>query len=108
MIKLNLAIFSGDVEVIDFFSIGELCQYLEELRRFDCVWLAADDGEKGEILITENITTLILAVKSGHFNLLWNSPQNFYVQEYQSYEDAYAVALDMREANPKCYDKASE
>lgn len=103
MITLHLGIYDGDVEVIKFNTQNELCEYLKELDRFDCIWLATEDGEKGEVLITENLQTLISAVKNSHFNLLWNSPQNFFVQEYQTYEDAYKVALDMREPNPKCY-----
>jgi len=103
MIHLNLGIYDGDVQLIKFFTVSELCKYLKELDRFDCIWLATEDGQKGEILITENLKTLISSVKNAHFNLLWNSPQNFYVQEYKTYEDAYKVALDMREPNPKCY-----
>ena len=103
MINLNLAIYQGDIAIIKFHTTNHLCEYLEELNSFDCIWLATENGEKGEILITENLQTLINAVKNSHFDLLWNSPQNFYLQEYQTYEDAYKVALDMREANPKCY-----
>ena len=103
MIHLNLAIYDGEIQVIKFILQKDLIEYLQELKRFDCIWLAADDGEKGEVLITENLDTLINAIKAGHFNLIWNSPTNFYVQEYQTYEDAYKVALDMREGNPKCY-----
>jgi len=103
MIHLNLGIYSGEVDVIKFFTIHELCEFLEELHRFDCVWLATDDVKNKEILITENLQILISAVKSGFFNLLWNSPTNFFVHEYQTYEDAYRVALDMREGNKKCY-----
>jgi septum formation inhibitor-activating ATPase MinD len=105
MIKLNLAIYDGAVEVINFNTQNELCEYLQELKMFDCIWLATDDGENGEILITENLQTLINAVKNSHFNLLCDSPQNFFVQEYQTYEDAYKVALDMRETNPRCYEQ---
>ena len=103
MIHLNLGIYDGDVEVIKFHTQTDLCEYLKELKSFNCIWLATEDCTKGEILITENVQTLINAVKNSHFNLLWNTPQDFYVQEYQTYEDAYAVALGMREDNPKCY-----
>lgn len=101
MIHLHLGIYEGDVDLIPFFTQSDLCDYLKELKRFDCIWLAANDHEKCEILITENLQTLINAVKNSHFNLLWNSPQNFHVHEYQTYEDAYKVAFDMREGNPK-------
>lgn len=103
MINLNLGIYDGDVAVIKFNNQTDLCDYLQELERFDCIWLATKDCEKGEILITENLQTLISAVENSHFNLLWNTPQDFFVQEYQTYEDAYRIALDMRETNPKCY-----
>jgi len=105
MIHLNLAIYDGDIQIIKFHTQKELCEYLKELESFNCIWLATEDCEKGEILITENLKTLISAVKNCYFNLLWNSPQNFFVQEYQTYEDAYKVALDMREGNPRCYIK---
>jgi len=29
----------------------------------------------------------------------------YFIQEYQTFEDAYRVALDMRETNPKCYNQ---
>jgi hypothetical protein len=103
MITLHLGMGDGDIVLIEFHTQFDLCEYLKELSRFDCIWLAADDGEKGEILITENVQILIKAVENSYFNLLWNSLQNFFVQEYETYEDAYKVALDMREGNPKCY-----
>lgn len=99
MIKLNLGIYEGDVIILKFHTISELCEYLEELDKFDCIWLATEDGGDGEILITENLKKLINAVKNSHFNI----DKDFFVQEYQTYEDAYRVALDMREINPKCY-----
>lgn len=105
MIHLNLAIYNGDVEVIKFNTQTDLCEYLKELGGFDCIWLAANDGEKGEILITENLQNLILAVRCSYFNLGLGCVMdvNFFVQEYQTYEDAYKVALDMREPNSRCY-----
>jgi hypothetical protein len=103
MIHLHLGIYDGDVDVIKFFTQSDLCDYLKELACIDCIWLASDGNEKAEILITENLQTLIDSVKNNYFNLHWNSPQVFHVHEYQTYEDAYKVALDMREGNPKCY-----
>ena len=103
MIKLNLGIGKGDCKEIEFNNAFELIDYLKELDRFDCIWLATEDGEGGEILVTENLWVLINAVESGHFNLTKNDPKYFFVQEYQTYEDAYSVALSMREPNPRCY-----
>jgi hypothetical protein len=105
MIRLNLCIGRGDCKVIEFQLVADLCDYLKELDRFDCIWLATENGEDGEILITQSLNTLINAVKNSYFNLVWNSPQNFFVQEYQTYEDAYAVALSMKEPNPRCYNE---
>jgi hypothetical protein len=106
MIKLNLAIGEGDPIEMEFDAVESLCEYLEELRTFDCIWLATDNGETGEILITENLDCLVMAVSDGHFNIHFSHEEDtIYVQEYQSYEDAYAVALDMREVNPRCYAK---
>ena len=103
MIKLNLCIGKGDCKEIPFDSVLEMADFLNGLDRFDCIWLATEDGEKGELLVTECLKTLINSVIDGHFNLVQNEPQYFFVQEYQTYEDAYAVALSMREPNPKCY-----
>jgi hypothetical protein len=99
MIRLQLAIYDGDVEEIVFTSKTDLIEYLEVLQCFDCIWLATENGSNGEILITENVDKLILAIEMDFFESL----NIFHVHEYQTYEDAYAVALDMREPNPKCY-----
>jgi hypothetical protein len=53
--------------------------------------------------LVKHLAKLISAVNAGVFNLLWNSQQKFFLQQYDSYEDAYAAALYMREPNPKCY-----
>ena len=106
MIELNY--FEHEkLEVFKFYTTVELVEHLSKLRLKKHVWLATENGEKGEIIITESIDTLIRAVNSCVFNLLWNSPQPFFLQQYDSYEDAYAVALDMREGNPRCYCKES-
>ena len=105
MIHLHLAIGEGDSQEIKFFTGTDLADYLQELKPFDCIWLATPEGEKGEILITESVDLLCESVRNGFFNLLWNSPQHFFVQEYQSFESAYAVALDMREGHEKHFDK---
>ena len=95
------------LEVLRFYTTVELVKYLAKLRLKKHVWLATENGEKGEIIITESIDTLISAVNAGVFNLLLNGSQPFFLQQYDTYEDAYAVALDMREGNPKCYCKES-
>jgi len=104
MIHLHLAIYEGDIEQIDFENIVDLVDYIRELNRFDCIWLATEDGEKGEIIITEDLDALITCIENNVFIInIDEGSQDFFVQEYQTYEDAYAVALDMREGNKRCY-----
>ena len=103
MINLNLAIYEGDVKKIEFHTKENLCDYLKELKRFNCIWLATKSDLFGEILITENVDFIINSIKNDMIKLHLQKPVNFFVQEYQTYEDAYKVALDMREPNPNCY-----
>ena len=104
MIILHLGIGEGDIKTAKFFTLAQLVDYLKkEFSKSDCVWLATVDGEKAELLITEKIETLIYAISKNYFNLLWNSPQNFHLHQYETYEDAYSVALHMKEGNEKCY-----
>jgi hypothetical protein len=95
MINLNLAIYEGDVQLIKFHGIPDLCEYIENLRSFNCVWLVTDSLE---LIVTENIGTILTAIKKGIF-----VTEVLHIHEYQTYQDAYAVALDMQELNPKCY-----
>jgi hypothetical protein len=38
-----------------------------------------------------------------YFYFLPRKATKFFIQEYESYEDAYSVALSMMEHHPKCY-----
>ena len=102
MIKLNLGIGKGDVDVLTFETRAELLDFVNGLKRltFINVFLVTDDSEFGEILITENIEKVIQAIKMDYLDI-----SNIHIHEYESYESAYAVALMMRESNGKCYDK---
>jgi len=112
MIKLNLCIGEGDPQESSYSTIAELVEYLEYLKAFDCIWLATTEGENAEILVTESIDLICECVKNGFFSIPWHfynqnanrTPINFFVQEYQTFEAAYDVALSMREGHDKCYD----
>lgn len=108
MIHLSLAIDEGDAVLLKFVTVHELMEYVKELKSFDSIWVATTDDPKGEILITENINILVDSIKRGHFDFFRKTNQAskkfFYIQQYNTYEDAYKVALDMREGNPKCYE----
>jgi len=100
MITIHLAIYEGDVKELNFENKKDLIDYVKQLIDFDCIWLATNGDQENpifqEIVITENIFEIINFIKRIESDVL-------FIQEYQSYEDAYAVALDMREPNQKCY-----
>jgi hypothetical protein len=56
-----------------------------------------------EILVTESLPMMRDFVESWDNNYDEGGTNSFYLQEYDSYEDAYKVALDMREPNRLCY-----
>ena len=94
--KITLAIYEEQprdfkIKLIDFID------FFNDLKIFDCVWLVTDDTYK-EILITESANVITQFVYS-------NEPDHLIIQRYQSYEEAYEVALMLREPNPKCYAK---
>lgn len=102
MTTIHLAIHSGDPVEMHFENTKELNEFICELVEFDCVWLVSDNKkpEISEILITESIQQIINCISNGFFGSLEN--EVLFIQEYPNYEDAYSVALMMRETNPKC------
>jgi hypothetical protein len=66
------------------------------------VWLVADCIEQGNIFVTHDFNMAVQYIKlceqSGKSEIVD-------IQGYPSYESAYAVALDMRECSPYCYDE---
>ena len=100
MITIHLAIYEGDAKELNFETKSDLIDYVKELIDFNCIWLATNGDQENpifqEIVITENIFEIINFIKRIESDLL-------FIQEYQSYEDAYEVALGMRETNPKCF-----
>lgn len=59
-----------------------------------------DAGEDREILIFEKIYNLIQNISK-----LESDFTEIVLHEYESYEDAYSVALGIREENPLCFTK---
>ena len=97
-VTTHIAIHSGDIPKLEFETPKELIDYILLLDRFDCVWLVTTDCENCEIVITESVDFIchLLGVKSFH-----QGNSTLYIQEYPTYEEAYIVALDMKEGNPK-------
>tara|TARA_R110000823_G_scaffold223577_1_gene351689 strand:+ start:66 stop:389 length:324 start_codon:yes stop_codon:yes gene_type:complete len=99
--ELNLGIGSGDVAKFTFENTAELLDFINEVfKSYDnkVVWLYCYGGENGEIIVTENSGLIFMLVCEG---IAFSD--TIHIHEYPSYEDAYKVALDMREENPKCY-----
>jgi len=104
MIELNLGIGDGDCEVVKFNSLTEMTDHIKTFYSMNRVWVATAECEQGEILITESIPLIIQAIHTNHFRLEDDDRGMFFLQEYESYESAYSIALCMKEGNMKCYD----
>lgn len=102
-IILQLGIGDGDVQPIPFDNKTDLLDYVKELKSFDCVWIATVNGEFGQLLVTEKIEDIHYSIKCD--GLPVQKGENIFIFEHESYEEAYKVALSMREGNPKCYNK---
>ena len=100
--NLHLAIGKGDVHKINFTEINELIEYVYDIYGydFDCIWLLAFIGCRDEVIVSEDINIIGGLIED---NTTWIKDNNIYLYQYQSYEDAYKVALMIRETNPKCY-----
>ena len=106
---------SKDINRIPLNDTNELKDFLSALRLSrenesnNVVYLWTSDhshdededseSETKEIIITEDIVLMESIVR----RVFDYSDCEVYLQEYGSYEDAYAVALNMREGNPLCY-----
>jgi len=97
-----------EIEQFEFNDIDELLHKilnhkgLAEDRVYLCAIHDIDEDESLEILVTESYPLMRDFIDS--FDLNVNIfPLSIHVQMYESYEDAYAVALDMREGSPLCY-----
>ena len=100
MIKLGLGIGEGDVKNFEFINKENLIDFVLELCRFDTIWLVADeDIDNKEALVTENLNTIVNAINGNIFDI----EQGLSIFDNTTFEDAYSVALSMKEGNPKCY-----
>ena len=113
MIKLHYAELTNDseIQIFEFPSIDALKWYLENdftgNEKIKRVFLFTWNGEKDDIFISEYSDMPFKAMN--YFNIdLGQKDDNFFLQEYYSFEDAYAVAMDMKEENKLCYDNRHE
>jgi len=108
MITLHLGIYEGDVKALSFNNRIELVEYILEIKKRikNRVWLLSNEGETGNIFITEKLDLIELIVSTGIVDYEGCSDLDgcdIHLHEYECYEDAYKVATDMREGNPLCY-----
>ena len=111
MEKLYLGIGDGNVQTFEFKTPYDLKDYLIEIENSfkNIVWLFCLENE---IFISESFDTFftfigeyIGAENESELDLEYADITEYYLQEYQSYEDAYAVALEMREGNKLQFNK---
>jgi hypothetical protein len=103
MITLYLGLGKGDVGEFKLNNTNELLDFVEKFKAYDRVWLCSGKSPDTEIVITEKIDTILQAIAHDNWNVSTAKNSELHIHEYPSYEDAYKVALDMREGNNKCY-----
>jgi hypothetical protein len=100
----------SEIEQIEFDTARELSSYLfdkaDKSKKlvYIITFNMGDDCSSCPIFIEEDATAL-LSLMFVHGDFYEEFVDTFFLQEYESYEDAYKVAMDMREPNPLCYDK---
>lgn len=108
--KLQVAL-DMDIEIFRYKSIFDICDKVAEilynsdkktifLFTYDYISLY-----NNHIIITANINPILDFVKNMKETkqVPAMDDNNFFLQEYKSWEDAYSVALMMREGSPICY-----
>lgn len=93
----------NDIKEIPFYGFNQMEEELDSIFypiNVNIVYLIAIGDE---ILVTDNVTDIDMEIFWHLFNIC--DSDEIYVQEYNSYEEAYKVALEMKEENPLCYSK---
>ena len=103
MFKLHYAeLNSNDVVCYDFKNHSEMIDFIDEKcvhRNGKVVWLFGK-GESTDIFISENHLSIQDFLSKKY---LWNVSDDYFLQEYTSFSEAYKVALNMVETSPLCY-----
>lgn len=103
----------GDIPVFEFEKIDSMIEFIkknETGKKRQVYLFTTHPCEDNEIIVSEYISFITSCIDSedlaspqdGVFGYPLNA--DFHLQAYESYESAYAVALDMKEGNPLCYD----
>lgn len=95
--KLDL---QGDIPCVELQSFREAYAFIESVlypeTKNKVYLLAVED----EIFISETASLICKMYKDA---ISYSKQKEIFLQEYQSYEDAYRVALDMKEVSALCY-----
>ena len=97
-----------DIQQFKFKHFRELRKKVFDLlnpKTNDRIYLYTIDGQRTPILIHENPRHIIDSMNGlmlGEIELM--EERHFFIQEYETYEDAFKVALDMHEPNELCYE----
>jgi hypothetical protein len=96
----------GDIPMIEFNNIEEVIRYLDTvLPKYEnnIIYLIT---HKNEIFISESISYILHMLDQIHicaFDWHGEDENSIYLHEYPSFEEAYLVALMMKEENKLCY-----
>ena len=110
MKRLNYApieLGNEDVKTLEFENIDALRDGIDHLchgKNKNIVYLFGTEGmdEYESIFVTISYLQIEELLNEHKRIKTWN---NFFLHEYESYEDAYSVALSMREDSEICYSK---
>ena len=93
----------GDVPMYEFDLMEDLALFVLEKVRENLVYIVAYDDE---VFVTDNLALVVelFERKLKSFYPFYEGERCPHIQEYYSYEEAYKVALDMKEVSPLCYD----
>jgi len=108
MIELHYAKidFTGDdIPVIMFDSSMHLCEWIfSKSKESKYVFLGGIESEKmDEVIITSDLQQYIFILDKLINDYCQGLDVKIFHQEYESFEEAYKVALDMKEPDELCY-----
>ena len=94
-----------NIPEMNFEDINSIIDFLNDVQDYDqkdTVYVfgtCLNNEINEELFIHHKLNTFVDYLKQYEFK----SKERFFLHEYDSYEEAYKVALDMRESNPLCY-----
>jgi hypothetical protein len=95
-----------DIPCFEFDSKYKMLDYISNIYKNNhfttlnkvCLVAIWDD-----LIVVDSVSRIIEFVNNGVDNHLSLELQEVFLQEYDSYEEAYKVALNMKEDSPLCY-----